>query len=873
MAEIMIGALRENIKKILRKHVWGCWTQMLLSYMIIIVNIAVVLGIAMIMMRNHYYAPDQLSYNIPNENIGYTDSGPQCIFSYGPYVSLDKGNYKVEIYYETDTDTTFDVCYVDEDGRATLLKKGTLESDKNVKIFTFINQHDINNDTFEIRTYFQGTGFLQINGISVCHWFYVDKYMVLTFVTIAVSLFGLCRHSLHDFFKRRRKVLYFVCFYAMIICLCLYSVTCLVEREKVWLYSILNVLIVLHAYGAQMEIYVNDAVTRRALSVVSYAFQFYSLYRLDKVMQGIVSQNQQKVYADGIPYVFTFCIISCIVLGIALIKKLWIKRIVYGLIYYAFVILLAVQDIYYQVFNRLFSFKDMQLADEGGDYAGYVLGLIDSKFWIIFIPLMVIGALGIFTYKYTLPISKNCGIAFASVVAVGILHINTVYAKDYGDRAAFDDEAYIYESMYDRERAFKLCGFYQYELRDMRKTVMKTLRANKEQMAEVASFVEDREKGSVLAANSMTGILKGKNVIFVLMESIDDIACREDVMPTLYKMSKEGINFSNMYASIYGAAATMNSETVTNIGLYAPQDGSIISSFAENYFPYSLAGRFANAGYVARQYHANYPKFYNRDMMHKAFGYKEYVCFRNYLGEKAGDPGLDTVLIEEDGLYCTLTQDEKFFDYIISYTAHLPYDKTDGYVQLALERHPEYEGLTYSEEINNYFVKARITDDMLGGLIQRLEQDGLMEDTVIVVMGDHYPYGLSDKDALYDLSGVDRYEQLLYKVPFVVWTPGIEPMQIDKIASSIDVVPTIVNLMGLGDCSMYVGHDIFDEKYDGYAYFSDGSWICGDGYYYQGKLVEGTMDENQIADMNRKAREMILVNDNILHTDYWRNKD
>ena len=243
----MIYVLRENIKKILRRHVCGCGTQFL-SYMIIIVNIAVVLGTAIFVFRGYNYAPDQLSYNIPNEKIGYTDNGPQCIFSYGPYVSLDKGNYKVAIHYETDTDTTYDVCYLDEDGKATLLMKGALESDKNTKIFTLINQHDINNDSFEIRTYYQGTGFLQINGISVGHFFYVDKYMVVTFVTIVVLLISLFRRSLHDFLKRRRKVLYFVSFYAMIICLCLYSMTSLGEREKVWFYSILNVLMIGRAH-------------------------------------------------------------------------------------------------------------------------------------------------------------------------------------------------------------------------------------------------------------------------------------------------------------------------------------------------------------------------------------------------------------------------------------------------------------------------------------------------------------------------------------------------------------------------------------------------------------------------------------------------
>ena len=82
----------------------------------------------------------------------------------------------------------------------------------------------------------------------------------------------------------------------------------------------------------------------------------------------------------------------------------------------------------------------------------------------------------------------------------------------------------------------------------------------------------------------------------------------------------------------------------------------------------------------------------------------------------------------------------------------------------------------------------------------------------------------------------------------------------------------VICMMGMGDTSMYIGHDIFEEKYVGYAYFSDGSWICGDSYYYQGELVRGMMNENEIADINRRVMEAINANDNILHTDYWRHQ-
>lgn len=858
----MFHVFRENIGNYISRY----YIQLIQSFLIMVADIVIVLGIFVSMTGKVTYTPDQLSYNIMNEKIGYVDSGSPGVFSYGPYINLRKGSYRIEIHYETDTDTEFDICYKDEDSILLEMEKGTLGRDSNSKKIVIFNERLINNASFEVRTYYPGTGYLQINSIVLRQCFHIDKYVVITMATFIISMLFLCGKRVLTIWERPGEVLCFGCFYTVTACLCLYSMTFLIGGEKMWLHCILNALIVLHAYGNRKGIYDDEAVVHNILSAVCYVFLFGSFCWIDKVMQGIISRDARAVYADNTPYIFTCSIAACLVFIVALIRKLWLKRVLYGITYYVLVVLLAVQYIYYQVFSRLFSFKDMQLAGEGGNYSGYILSLINGKFWFVFVPLILIGVAGIYLMRYTAVISREWKIAVCSVIVSVILYSHTIFTKDYGEWNSFDNDNFIYETMNDRVRAFKLCGFYQYELRDLKKTVLRDLVRNDEDTEEVAAYFVER--AVVEGGNSMTGIFEGKNVIFVLMESIGDFACREDVMPTLYKMSKEGIHFSNMYAPIYGSAATINSETVTNIGYYAPLDGSMIYSYADNSFPDSLASRFADAGYAARQYHFNTPGFYDRATMNRTFGYQEYVSFMENTDGSA-ETGIDTILIEDDGLYGSLIQDEKFFDYVISYTAHLPYDVTDNLVRIALERHPEYNGMTYSEEMNYYFAKARITDDMFSGLIQRLEQDGLLENTVIVAVGDHYPYGMADKRALYDFSGVEGYEQLLCKVPCVIWTPGMEAVEVDKIAGSVDLLPTIVNLMGLGDCSVYVGHDIFDDSYEGYAYFSDGSWIAGDSYYYQGRLVYGTMDVNGITDMNQKVMETITVNDDILHTNYW----
>lgn len=99
---------------------------------------------------------------------------------------------------------------------------------------------------------------------------------------------------------------------------------------------------------------------------------------------------------------------------------------------------------------------------------------------------------------------------------------------------------------------------------------------------------------------------------------------------------------------------------------------------------------------------------------------------------------------------------------------------------------------------------------------------------------------------------------------------GISNVEVDKVCSSVDIVPTLVNLFNLGDVSVYMGHDIFDDSYDGIAYFADGSWLTKDAYYYNGNIVKGSLNQEEIDKINQEVLDTINVNDNILHSDYYR---
>ena len=194
-----------------------------------------------------------------------------------------------------------------------------------------------------------------------------------------------------------------------------------------------------------------------------------------------------------------------------------------------------------------------------------------------------------------------------------------------------------------------------------------------------------------------------------------------------------------------------------------------------------------------------------------------------------------------------------------------------------LKKYPEYKGMTGNEETDCALLKARLVDDLFQWLLMALEDEGQLENTVIIGVTDHYTYGYKDMDSLLALSGVEK-EILLEKTPCFIWSAELQAMEVDKVLNTSDLLPTVLNLMNIPSEYRYIGHDAFDDKYEGFVPFSDGGWIYGDVAYDAGADEYVSICGNQHAlsaefqqAMETKVQEFIRINNLILETDYYKN--
>ena len=539
-------------------------------------------------------------------------------------------------------------------------------------------------------------------------------------------------------------------------------------------------------------------------------------------------------------------------------------RLLYGLIYAVWAVYAVVQYAVWRILDRVLFLSDFLFAGEGLDFAGYARQIIDGRLAAVAMLLLLWGVLGV----WSLPAGKERRQALpllaAFLLAQGFAPRLYAPVPETLDWDAWESSGYEYERFSSPVYDLALTGPYQFVLHDAWLSVAPDP-DGAEKRARVDAFFAERPAHQ---ENEMTGLLAGKNLILVQLESIDDFVLNEQNTPTLARLQREGICFSEFYTPQYSNGYTFNTEFAAQTGLYPYANGNVAYSLSRSAFPDAAGSLFGDAGYTANSFHKSEAKFYNRGAMHQAFGYEQYHSALHYASGEL-EVGVDRFLVDCDELYARMIDTEPFLDFLITYSGHLGYDEIDALTTYALEQYPEYADDSRPYEINGLFAKARLTDDMFARLLERLAEDGLLENTVLCVYDDHYAYGLTDRAVLEEYSAAAG-GRLLERTPCFIWYEGCTPRTVDKTMQTVDLLPTLANLFGL-PAPRTLGRAAFDPSYAGCAIFPDGTWLTDAAYVQNGKVVwNDGMAEEEVAEMNAYARRFQEVNDAILDTDYYR---
>ena len=427
---------------------------------------------------------------------------------------------------------------------------------------------------------------------------------------------------------------------------------------------------------------------------------------------------------------------------------------------------------------------------------------------------------------------------------------------------------YAIHNFIDNNYVYFDSDLYYYAYYDIESMVLAKKRAE-EDLYKVTQFFDERPEHT---DNDMTEVFKGKNLLVIQLESFNTDLITSGHCKELKKIYDKSMVFENYYGAAFGTEPTIGNEMAVNTGFYATTDLSASMGIDSIVFPDSLARLFKAQGVSTAVFHKNGPGFYNRDKTEKAFGYDHFYPLYELTDEKHLFED-DYFLADDDNVYSAFVPDGSFMHYFVGYSAHPAYspdtvkdmDINNRYIMLR-ERHPDYT-FDQNDPMEVYKAYALLTDDMAGRLIERMEQDGSIKDTVLLFVADH-----ACIETLENASDNELLE--VQNIPFFIYTDGITPQKVQKTCSNVDILPTVANMFGLENDNRFIGNDIFSDS-EGLAYVPSFDWVTDRCSYVGGSVKEVFVEGDEIEDdyierMNALVRQRIEVNNLVLYTNYFK---
>ena len=539
----------------------------------------------------------------------------------------------------------------------------------------------------------------------------------------------------------------------------------------------------------------------------------------------------------------------------------------------------SAQLVYYDIFRTFFSIYSMSNGGQVLEFIDVIIVTIIDKIIPILMNFAAAGLAVFLTIRKkntwesmgeTPGTSRRCIMVSAALMCFCL--ISSALLTESGDRGMGTPYEYLHRTN-EIKGCVKNFGLVTASALDLKRLVFGFNDVPREEaIAEMNEYFGENGSGTETQThetNEMTGIFEGKNLIYITAESFTDLAIDEKHTPTLYKMSKEGLSFTNFYTPVWGVS-TLDGEYVNCTGLIPKAGVWSMTEASDNCLPFTLGHQFGQLGYVTKAYHNHRIDYYHRDKSHPNLGYDFDGQGGSYdFGDSWPESDLEMINKTTPDF---LTPDDNgeiapFHVYYLTVSGHLEYNFKIQ--DMAAKHEKETEDLNLSQGPRAYVAANMELDLAMELLLKRLEEAEVLDNTVIVLAGDHYPYALSNKE-ISELRGhkiSEPYEK--FRSTAIVWTPGMEPMTIEKTASNLDLLPTVSNLFGLDyDSRLLMGTDIFSDR-PGLVVFEDKDWISDRGTRQELVSSEAESDIKYVEETDSHVADMFKYSAWILNYDYY----
>ena len=460
-------------------------------------------------------------------------------------------------------------------------------------------------------------------------------------------------------------------------------------------------------------------------------------------------------------------------------------------------------------------------------------------------------------------------------------------------------------NLWNRESVVMNHGIYVYQLDDFIQSLtpkITSVLGHDKALKKVTDYY--KENKYTPSNNEYTNIFKGKNIIVIHAESMQKFAMdltfnNKEVTPNLNKLANEGIFFSNFYSQV-GVGTSSDAEFTFNTSLMPSTKGTVfVNYFDRDYI--SIAKLLKEQGYYTYSMHANTGEFWNRNTMHKSLGYDKFYNKDSYTIDETIGLGLSdkSFFRQSVDIMKQIKEEENkpFYSLLIMLSNHTPFSDLalmEDYkttIDVTIDNQTVTRDYLNNTTMGNYLRSVHYADSAIGEFIDNLDKEGLLENTVLVIYGDHdarldfedfnllYNYDpITDTIKTENDEGYIPYTKYNYeldrKVPFIIWTKDQNyNLNVNTPMGMIDVLPTLGNMIGIHS-DYQLGKDIMNLKGDDNTVtFIDGSFLTSKVYYNSPKgeiysINNESITEEYIKERAKKSSDLIEVSNDIITYDF-----
>lgn len=386
--------------------------------------------------------------------------------------------------------------------------------------------------------------------------------------------------------------------------------------------------------------------------------------------------------------------------------------------------------------------------------------------------------------------------------------------------------------------------------------------------------------------NKYTGLFKGKNLILICAEAYSHYVLDPVLTPTLYRLTKNGFRFNDFYVPSWGGSTTSGEFAFLTGLIPCHATESMKQTIGKNMY-FTMPRALKRKGYNTGAYHNGNYKYYDRDLTHgKNLGFDYFLATGNGLEKITKTWPIDVEMIEDT--FKTYCDDGPFCMYYMTMSGHAFYNDDESYkVTKSIDKVRDRYGYKYPKQVMNYICYQMYLEDALAKLVELLTEKNMLDDTVICLVADHFPYGLNSPaftdgiDYLPDLYGKEELNELeLDKNMPILWSGCLEnkyshwDKDINEPTSSIDLLPTLLNLFGEDfDSRLIVGRDALSET-EAIVPYNDGTLKSTRGYFIPHDMKfypsDGSdVDKSYVSLIREVVKNKALFSDYVITQDYY----